>query len=895
MSKNAAKNDINCVILCAGKGSRMSSDKTHKVCFEIAGVPAIKRLMGNLSEAGIEKFDVVVGTMAEKVIGCIAEDYEDVLYVYQKVSGKTPLGTGHATLTALNALKNAGISGPVLIVMGDKLIEKEVIKNLINTFEASDADVIITIQPKEHNPSGGRIVFDDNGELRGICEELDAQKALIYKRVHQRIIKESITEVDQINQCMENIAKELIPAEKSRAKVLASMFSKTNYTYQELVDNISENRYVRLGSDKFDPEYVAGAKYVNTATYLFKQEVLNYALSKITARNSQNEIYLTDAVSVLANNHLSGNTAYSIQTIRLEEKNQIMGFNTVEELLEIESYFAGKEDSSLYKISFDMLKPVKEWVRLFEQMPPKMQDCFIEIYGEDEDIIRGERQFYLEILNHYQKRYGENRSVIISRAPGRVNLMGRHVEHRGGWVNVISINKEVLAVVSPREDDVIRITNVDGDFKDREFKISENLADLNWKDWVSYIESDKIKKMIFDTKGDWINYVKAAVLKLQYTFKDVKLRGMDMAFYGNIPMAAGLSSSSAITVATAEAAVAINNIDISVQKFVDLCGEGEWFVGSRGGSGDHAAMKFGNRGYVAHLGFFPFSFEKAIKFPKGYKLVVANSHIKAQKTTNAKDLFNQRIASYEFGLMMVKEQFPQYANILERLRDINTDNLGIVPSKIYEMLLKLPEKIKPGELFVLLPEKYHARIKNIMSSHSTPECYIIRSVVLYGVAECRRSKICADVLEKGDFKTFGRLMEVSHDGDRVAVLDDGGTGELKEYDWSSSDQYINCLINDLRSEDPLKILNAQIEMQPGGYACSTPEIDYMVDLTKKVPGVIGAQLSGAGFGGCIMVLVKDNAVDMLMSTLDDEYYKPRGLESGTLIAIPVKGSMVWKY
>lgn len=81
MMENTTKNDINCVILCAGKGSRMSSDKTHKVCFEIAGVPAIKRLMGSLSEAGIEKFNVVVGIMAEKVIGCIAEDYDDVIYI----------------------------------------------------------------------------------------------------------------------------------------------------------------------------------------------------------------------------------------------------------------------------------------------------------------------------------------------------------------------------------------------------------------------------------------------------------------------------------------------------------------------------------------------------------------------------------------------------------------------------------------------------------------------------------------------------------------------------------------------------------------------------------------------------------------------------------------------
>ena len=49
-------------------------------------------------------------------------------------------------------------------------------------------------------------------------------------------------------------------------------------------------------------------------------------------------------------------------------------------------------------------------------------------------------------------------------------------------------------------------------------------------------------------------------------------------------MGAGLSSSSAVVVAMAEAAVALNGLDVTPQQFVDLCGEGEWFVGSRGGS-----------------------------------------------------------------------------------------------------------------------------------------------------------------------------------------------------------------------------------------------------------------------------------------------------------------------
>ena len=54
---------------------------------------------------------------------------------------------------------------------------------------------------------------------------------------------------------------------------------------------------------------------------------------------------------------------------------------------------------------------------------------------------------------------------------------------------------------------------------------------------------------------------------------------MDMVSTGNIPVAAGLSSSSAIVVAVMEALVALNCLNLTEREFIDLCGEGEWFVG----------------------------------------------------------------------------------------------------------------------------------------------------------------------------------------------------------------------------------------------------------------------------------------------------------------------------
>ena len=322
-----------------------------------------------------------------------------------------------------------------------------------------------------------------------------------------------------------------------------------------------------------------------------------------------------------------------------------------------------------------------------------------------------------------------------------------------------------------------------------------------------------------------MNYVKAPVLRLQYLYKTQKLRGMDVAFTGNIPIAAGLSSSSAVVVASAEAAVALNQLDVTPQSFVDLCGEGEWFVGSRGGAGDHAAMKFGERGYVTTLGFFPFGYRGSFQFPEGYRMLIANSYVKANKTTNAKDIFNQRVASYEFAVMMIKDKHPELAEKIKYLRDINPITLGLLPSAIYELLLELPEKLTQQELFDKILGKYHKDINRIIASHDEPEFYLIRSVALYGIAECMRAKVCKEMLENEEYEKFGTLMKNSHDGDRVVYYDENG--ECHDYDYSYPDDKLKGLIRDLESQNPKLVQRAQLEMQSGGYACSTAEVDFI--------------------------------------------------------------------
>ena len=127
--------------------------------------------------------------------------------------------------------------------------------------------------------------------------------------------------------------------------------------------------------------------------------------------------------------------------------------------------------------------------------------------------------------------------------------------------------------------------------------------------------------------------------------------------------------------------------------------------------------------------------------------------------------------------------------------------------------------------------------------------------------------------------------------DACSVMSFDQTGKaLGEYVFDTSDAALQKLIDQLNSRDPAAVEAAQLWRQPGSYRCSLPEIDLMVDLACSVPGVAGAQLAGAGLGGCMMVLAHKDCVDELQSVLTNQYYRPRNLEPYLLHCRPIAGA-----
>jgi N-acetylgalactosamine kinase len=505
--------------------------------------------------------------------------------------------------------------------------------------------------------------------------------------------------------------------------------------------------------------------------------------------------------------------------------------------------------------------------------------------GDDNNLLVEHKNVLDRALRGYLASFGDSKPVCILRAPGRINLLGMHVDHRGGCVNPIAI-KETVVVASPNQDDLVNLANDNRDFPRRNFRVSEELPEKPVADWDDWTAKNLQSLAAQGLSGDWSNYCRAAgcyLANLLWQEKDLPpaaFKGMDAFVASNMPMAVGLSSSSTLVVTMALLFSLFNSCEIDDTAMIDHCGTAEWYVGTRGGKGDHAAIILSRQGKITQIAFFPFETRK-LSFPEQYRVVVCNSLVLSRKGATTRHAFNERIASYEIGFLLLNKIAAASGldpSSIRMLRDFCPQNLGLDDRQILELLLELPERVGRKEVDAELGAEHAELLRKLWQTHPEPEeGYPIRDVCLFGTAECLRAKLTAGILERGGIEEFGRLMNVSHDGDRVTRIQ----GEHR-VPWQSRltrETLSACSENELL-----------LHLQPGGYRVSTPQIDRLVDLCLETDGVLGARLTGAGYGGCVAVLVHQDAVEPLLAKLEKGYYTPRGNSTAAEVCRPLAGA-----
>jgi N-acetylgalactosamine kinase len=848
-----------------------SSDK-HKVCFEVLGVPVIIRALETYNLCGAMLNVVVVGSMAESVMATVSRRFPGTPYAFQD----RPLGTGDAARKGAELLERMRFDGNVLVVAGDKVIDPKVIRRLLASQEQSRADVTLATAKRSPGSSAGILLKSARGNIVGILEEAERRRLVALAKVSEAFAAQTALPRNQVEhilkeQCGEKtaraVAREIWACGNTGDRQLPianSQLEIGNLTREEFEQRFSKTE--RLGCLKVGEEMVQASHMLerfdqmNLSTYLFRAPVLYDALSRLKSARASQEEYLTDVFEILAKRPKPARViGGEVQDVR-----DLMAFNNPQELLAIEEVYQQQQGPAVVETAAhqkDSLAPAREWDRLLQSPSVAARRQFRQWYGDEvpwEQIRKA--------LGAFIERYGADRQVAIVRSPGRINLLGRHIDHQGGTVNVMAVNREIIIVAAPRADDLVSLVNTQGaQFSEETFRISDLVASLNWDDWQRVIDGPRLQRLLEAARGDWGNYTKAAILRLQELFRDRRLRGLDMMVSGDIPMGAGLSSSSALVVATAEAVRLFNRLPVSARRLVSLCGEGEWFVGTRGGAADHAAIKLSHRGCVTQVGFFPFRIEDSARFFPSHDLVACNSGIYAGKSREARNTFNAKVTAYHIGRIWFKMLRPDLAPRIEHLRDINQEQLGLARAAFGQLLCQLPARITRTKVlaaFGQMPAADRDRLERLFLSHEAPaNGYAVRAVALFGLSEMARARCCLTLLKANDAPGLGRLMNISHDGDRVSRQTARNTWRRVSTD--SADGALAAWARQKRRGTDIAELS-------GDYGCSLPELDRIADIARRQPGVEGAQMAGAGLGGCIMVLVQKACTTDLLKTLDEQ-------------------------
>ncbi|MDT8340808.1 MAG: galactokinase family protein [Longimicrobiales bacterium] len=214
-------------------------------------------------------------------------------------------------------------------------------------------------------------------------------------------------------------------------------------------------------------------------------------------------------------------------------------------------------------------------------------------------------------------------------APGRVNLIGEHIDYHGLPVLPMALSHGVRLTFVARTDAVVVVRNADPGYGERRFPLAPLPAPT----------PPPLPAPTPGPSGDWGNYVWAAAVTVASRFG--ARVGIEGTVSSDLPAGGGLSSSSALVVAVAQALLYASNLRPDRLELAEALAEGERLVGTAGGGMDQAASLLGREGYALRVSFDPLTVE-TVRVLDGWAVVVADSGVRARKSAELRDAYNRR-------------------------------------------------------------------------------------------------------------------------------------------------------------------------------------------------------------------------------------------------------------
>ncbi|KAI9372656.1 ribosomal protein S5 domain 2-type protein [Aspergillus egyptiacus] len=474
------------------------------------------------------------------------------------------------------------------------------------------------------------------------------------------------------------------------------------------------------------------------------------------------------------------------------------------------------------------------------------------------------------LVSQFHKLYN-HRPNFVARSPGRVNIIGEHIDYNLYDVlpTAVSVDVIIAVKVGPSEgsESTVKISNVQPDkFPTREFTVPRD----------SDVEIDP-------KKHDWVNYFKAGLLG---ALKVLRKNGpftpasMEILVDGNVPPGGGISSSAAFVCASALAVMKANNHNVSKQDLLDLAVVSERAVGVYSGGMDQAASIFSRRGYLLYTQFFPNFEVQHVPIPKASEeitFLMAQSFVTSNKAETAPRHYNLRVAECTLASLVLAKAYS--------LTPLPRDNssLGYSLRTFHNELMR-----KEGRLGDPLEYQIDSSIQATLDTLTQEEGYTreeIASRLGISVPELEKTYLSSFPVQAERFLLRQRALHCFKEARRVldfkACLANASVLDDKRI------RYLGQLLNE--SQDSCRDV----------YECSAPEVDEICAIARKA-GTWGSRLTGAGWGGCTVHMLPQSKVEAVTQALKEGYYlkhfpdiSEEKLKEAMVISKPSNGSFMY--
>lgn len=454
-------------------------------------------------------------------------------------------------------------------------------------------------------------------------------------------------------------------------------------------------------------------------------------------------------------------------------------------------------------------------------MEQSTADIIPQYFSLSEIYHSPELSRFQSLISYYEQLY-QTKPKYLSRAPGRVNLIGEHIDYSGYGVFPFALEQDTIILFSP---------NPSSKFL--------TIHHRNPTQYPSVSLSLDPTAPAPDTKA-YYNYILAGYRSVLIPLKHKEPIGIDMLVDGNVPIAAGLSSSASIVVCSAVATLIANSLrsTVKIQEFTDKVIEFERAMGPSVGGMDQTISVMGRKNKALYITFDPIEGE-TVKLPEGVVFVIGDSLTESKKLLTMGSRYNKRVCECRLAVLLLKKalQIPS-ETVIKNLAELQ----AFLKKTHEEMLVIVKSSLR---------EKGYS-VKELEELLAAPLQSLFRDISNYEV-----------VLENNtEYFPYERAFHVYSESLRVLKF-----REICQ-DSSMNDEEKTVALGKLMDQSHASCRDL--------FECSSENLEVFISLAKKFKA-LGARLTGAGWGGCAVSLVRSEDLPAFLNGMKEEFYKGKEL------------------